>query len=261
MKQLIIAADMEGATGIFEYNKELCYNGGDAWRAYGRDCITSDVKAVCDAANECGVDDIMLYDMHYAGNPEFNIKIENLPKNVRVFDIPNRCFFWRRIRGQAHQNPFGLITVGQHSRYGENNAYFPHSIQSPPIMRLAINGLSIAEIGQTAFNFLGTPYIANIGCAASHKEAKEICGSVSCISVKDKSKNWEPACGQTYPIIKSGVIDAIKNISDKEKIKIEEPCLFELTLCDGYRYPYKPKISWKGSFDKNTARWKRRARK
>lgn len=195
MKQLIIVADMEGASGIFERNREASWHeewgtGTTLWRDYGRDCITSDVLAVCDAANKFGIDEILLYDSHCAGFAEFNVKLEKLPPNVKVFDVPNREFHWRRIRGQALWNPFGIITVGQHARYGEENAYFPHTIQSPPLKAFWVNGKHIAEIGNAVLNFPGTPYIANIGCVASHKEARELSAEVSCITVKDKQKGW-----------------------------------------------------------------------
>lgn len=127
-KQLIVIADMEGASGIFENNKESVYQGSELWRNVGRQCLTSDVLAVCEAAIECGIDEILLYDGHFAGNSEFNVILEQLPSNVRVFDTPDRCFDWRRIRGQAESNPFGLITVGQHARNGEPDSYFPHTI-------------------------------------------------------------------------------------------------------------------------------------
>lgn len=55
--------------------------------------------------------------------------------------------------GQADWNPYGLITVGQHARYGEPDAYFPHTIQSPPIKELTLNGVHIAEIGMAVLNF------------------------------------------------------------------------------------------------------------
>ena len=68
MKQLIVIADMEGASGIFDANREACrheerYPQYKLWRAYGRPCITSDVLAVCNAAIDAGIDDILLYDL------------------------------------------------------------------------------------------------------------------------------------------------------------------------------------------------------
>lgn len=132
-KQLILISDMEGVSGIFDEDKKQLINGEEEWRKIGREKMTSDVLAVCEAANEFGIDEVLYYDAHYAGNPEFNVILEKLPPNVKLFDIPDRKFYWRRIRGQAEINPFGLITVGQHARNGEKNAYFPHTIQTPPI--------------------------------------------------------------------------------------------------------------------------------
>lgn len=152
-KQLIVICDMEGVSGIFEKNKHLLKNGTEEWYKYGRQLTTSDVLAVCDAANEFGIDEILIYDGHYAGNEEFNIILEKLPENARVFDLENRCFEWRRIRGQANLNPFGVITVGQHARNGEKDAYFPHTIQSPPIKEVLLNGIHIAEIAQGVLSF------------------------------------------------------------------------------------------------------------
>jgi D-aminopeptidase len=99
---------------------------------------------------------VQLYGGHSAGNPEYNVMIEALPNNVKLFDTPDRCFLWRRIRGQSVQQPFGLITVGQHSRNCEINAYFPHSVQSPPIKSLSVNNKNIAEIGMCAYSFCET---------------------------------------------------------------------------------------------------------
>jgi len=255
MKQLIIYADMEGASGIFDANRSWNWNGGDDWEKYGRDCITSDTLAVCNAAMDFGIDDILLYDGHFAGNPEFNIKLEKLPPIVRVFDVINRCFDWRRIRGQAAQNPYGVITVGQHARYGEPNAYFPHTIQSPPIKNIYVNGLHVAEIGSAVLNFTDTPYLANIGCQASMKEALELSWDIVTIPVKDKSKNWEPSPAETYPLIYDGTIKALESAKKAKVPNIEPPYLFSMELCKGYSFDVNTSLSWQGSFSKGKAEW------
>ncbi|MEG0308335.1 MAG: M55 family metallopeptidase [Clostridium sp.] len=254
-KQLVIFTDMEGASGIFEENYKAKIHGTEEWKNEGRECMTSDVLAVCEAANECGIDEILIYDAHFAGNPEHNIIIEKLPPNVKFFDTPDRCFWWRRIRGQAEWEPYGIITVGQHARYGEENAYFPHTIQSPPIRSLTINEMNIAEIGTAVLNFQGVKYIANVGCEASMKEARELSDTVATISVKDKSKNWEPSIRETYPIIKAGILQALINIDNKTSVNIKEPYEFSMTVMDGFKYNTPERISWKGSFDENKASW------
>jgi D-aminopeptidase len=254
-KQIIVYVDMEGASGIFEHNSGAFIHGSALWHEYGRKCITSDVLAVCEAANECKIDEILIYDGHFAGNPEHNIIIKDLPKNIKLFDTWNRCFDWRRIRGQADLEPFGLITAGQHARYGEADAYFPHTIQSPPIKSLYINDKKIAEIGMCAYNFFGIKYIANIGCMASMAEAKEVSPKITCIPVKDKKNKWEPDFSDTFPIIKENLINAINDIENKEKIEIDEPCIFKMEICDNFIFKKPDKISWKGIFSEKEAFW------
>lgn len=255
MKQLIVVSDMEGASGIFDRHAEELQPGSDPWMNKGRQKLTSDVLAVCEAANEYGIDEILYYDSHHAGYPEFNTMLDMLPDNVKVFDIPDRCFFWRRIRGQAVMEPFGIITVGQHSRYGEDNAYFPHTIQSPPIKKYSVNGIHIAEIGSSVLNFQGVKYIANIGCAASEIEAKELSQTVHHISVKDKSKNWEPNAAETFPLIKEKVARALDDYESIARVNIDGMCYFELELCDQYYFDKPDDFSWKGTFSESVATW------
>lgn len=258
MKQLIIVSDMEGASGIFDKTREqrsACWNGSDNWRSYGRICMTSDVLAICNAANDFGIDDILLYDSHEAGASEFNVLLEQLPANVRVFDVPNRENFWRRIRGQAAWQPFGIVTVGSHAMYGVKDSYFPHSMQSPPIAEITVNGRPIGEISLNVLSFKNTPYLANIGCAASHAEACALSPQVECITVKDKTTGFEPPHTETYPVIYRGVMRALQAQKENNGCIIEEPCLFTMSLCDGFHFEAPPHISWKGSFEKTHAVW------
>lgn len=254
-KQLILISDMEGASGIFDEDFEFLINGKDEWRRHGRERMTSDILAVCEAAIEFGIDEILYYDAHYAGNPESNVFLEQLPPNVKLIDTPNRCFDWRRIRGQAQIEPFGLITVGQHARNGEKNAYFPHTIQTPPIKGFWVNGIHIAEIGMAVLNFQGVKYIANIGCEASKKEARELSQKVKHISVKDKSKNWEPSTKETYPLIKTGILKALKEAENAEAVMLKEPFTYKLELCKYYYFDKPNEVSWKGNFTQKEAYW------
>lgn len=261
MKQLIIYADMEGASGIFDSNRkalahEELYPQYSLWREYGRDCITSDVLAVCNAAIDSGIDEILLYDGHFAGCREHNVKLEKLPEQVRVFDVPNRECHWDMIRAQADMNSYGIITVGQHARNGAKDAYFPHTIHTPPIEAFYINGIHVAEIGQAVMTFSGVPYIANIGCAASHEEAQELSSNVSCISVKDRKSKWEPSPEETYPIIYNGIIGAIQDYSNKTAFPLTDEYECDLVLSDGFNYEISKKCEWGGSFEKRNAHWK-----
>lgn len=261
-RQLIIVADMEGASGIFDQNREALYHEemypeNTQWRKYGRSCITNDVLAVCNAARDFGIEDVLLCDMHFSGCAEPNVELEKLPANVRLFDTPAREMHWSRIRGQAAWEPFGIITVGQHARFGEKDAYFPHTIHTPPIEAFYVDGLHVAEIGQSIMCFHGTPYIANVGCAASHTEARELSAQVSCISVKDKKTAWEPSPQETYDIIYNGVLDALKDHENKTAYCFDDsvPIRCEMLLSDGYVFEAPETYPWAGCFDKRQATW------
>ncbi len=260
--QLVLMADMEGASGIFDSNREaLCHEEmfpeNRMWREYGRKCITSDVLAVCKAANDFGIDEILLCDMHFSGCRESNIEIEKLPANVRLFDLPNRGLVWSRLRGQAAWKPFGLITVGQHARNGEENAFFSHTIHTPPIDGFYINGIHAAEIGQSVMCFAGTPYIANIGCASSHREAKELSPTVSCISVKDKSKMWCPSPEETFDLIYKGTLQALKEYEQKTAWTYDEKraVLCELILSEGLDFAVIDDLVWVKRTGRGRAVW------
>ena len=255
VKQLIIIADMEGASGIFERNYSWVFNRQPDWREYGRDAITSDVLAVCNAAIEFGIDDILLYDMHYAGNPDFNVILEKLPSIVRIFDVPNRQFIWRRIRGQAKLEPFGLITVGFHARCNEPNAYLPHTIESPPIKNIMINGVHISCLGNAVLSFYGVPFLANIGCQASMLEARELSEKVVTIPVKDKEKKWEPSYKETYQLIYDGTLRALNQANMVNVTEFEPPYLFSMELWDGFEFDTNVKISWAGTVTPKKAEW------
>lgn len=252
---MVIISDMEGASGIFESDQKLLKHGSDEWSRIGRKYMTSDLLAVCEAVNEFGVDEIFYYDSHYAGNSEPNVIVDLLPDNLVMADVEDRCFYWRRIRGQAEINPIGLITIGQHARNGEEHAYFAHTIQSPPIKEERLNGIHIAEIGFSVLNFHDIPYVANVGCAASEKEARELNPNITHVSCKSKKDNWEPSTDVTYPIIKEGIINALSDLENKMKTIIDGPYRFEMKLMEGYYFDQTKSISWKGTVENETATW------
>ena len=259
-QQLFIMVDMEGASEITVAKSDFLTHGSKGWRDYGRDIITSDVKAVCDAAEKFGIDEILIYDMHFAGNPEPNIKLEDLPKNVKLVDVPDRRMDMRRIRGQVQTEPFGMIFVGQHARAETSNSFFPHSIQ-PKWKDLRINGFSIAETGYVAFNFPEVKLLAVVGDAAAMPEAKELYPAVLEIPVKDRIKNWVPTHTETYSIIKQKVFEALKNRDSMQSL--QDTILktssgtfnFSLALQPGYYFEIPQQISWKGNFTRDLATW------
>ncbi len=130
-KQLYILCDLEGASGISPANRKAMHHGSELWRLEGRALVTSDVKAVSDAANEFGIDEIIIEDEHDNGKRESNLLVADLPANARVLrrpHLPGKVL--KAVRGE----PYGMIFVGQHAMYG-GGGFAPHTIQSPPHRR------------------------------------------------------------------------------------------------------------------------------
>jgi len=78
-RQLYILCDLEGASGISRANWDALKHGSDLWRSDGRALVTSDVKAVCEAANEFGIDEIIIDDEHDGGKARAEPACERAP--------------------------------------------------------------------------------------------------------------------------------------------------------------------------------------
>jgi D-aminopeptidase len=228
-KQLYILCDLEGASGISPANRKAMHHGSEEWRSEGRALVTSDVRAVCDAANEFGIDEIIVDDEHDNGKREPNVLVTDLPANVRVLRRPHLPGKARKVvRGQ----PYGMIFVGQHAMYG-GGGFAPHSI-APHIGAITLNGVRVGEIGLELAKFMGAPLLAVVGEEASIAEAKALCPQVVGIPVKSLEKNWCPSADETRPAIRRGVLDALRTRSEATGLDLKAPFRFTLAPADGY---------------------------
>ena len=229
-KQLYILCDLEGASGISDVNRKAMYHGSELWRSEGRALVTSDVKAVCDAANEFGIDEIIIEDEHDNGKRESNLLVTDLPGNARVLRRPHLPGKQRKvIRGQ----PYGMVFVGQHAMHG-GGGFAPHTIQSPPIGGVTVNGIRVGEIGLELAQFMGAPLLAVVGEEAAVAEAKVLCPRVVGIPVKSLEKDWFPSADETRPAIRRGVLDALRARDRASGLDLKPPFRFTLTPTDGY---------------------------
>jgi D-aminopeptidase len=229
-RQLYILCDMEGASGISPANRKAMHHGSEVWRSEGRALVTSDVKAVCDAANEFGIDEILIEDEHDNGKREPNLLVTSLPSNARVLRRPHLPGKARKVvRGE----PFGMIFVGQHAMYG-GGGFAPHTIQSPPIGAVTINGVRVGEIGLELAKFMGVRLLAVVGDEAAIAEAKALCPQVVGIPVKSLERDWFPSADETRPAIRRGVLDALRTRDQAGGLQLEPPYRFVLAPANGY---------------------------
>jgi D-aminopeptidase len=262
-KQLYILCDMEGASQISPDNRGALYYGSEPWQREGRGYVTSDLKAVCEAANEFGIDEIIVNDEHDFGNREPNVLVAELPENIRMVRRPHMPGTPRKM---TQKEPFGIIMVGQHAMYG-GGGFAPHTIQSPPIGKLTLNGLAIGEIGLELALFMDVKFLAIIGEEAAVKEAQAICPTVVCCPVKSLERNWFPTAKENYALIKEKTLQALRQREEAGSFHTSVPYEFSLELTDEYffdpnkRFPFRWLAdllfyrSYKGKMEEKVVSW------
>jgi D-aminopeptidase len=228
-KRLYILCDVEGASGISKANWEAMSHGSDLWRSEGRALITSDVRAVCEAANEFGVDEIIIEDEHDGGKRLSNLLVTNLPANARVLRRPHLPGKARKaVRGE----PYGMIFVGQHAMAG-GGGFAPHTV-APHIGAVTLNGVRVGEIGLELAKFMGARLLAVVGEEAAIAEAKALCPRVVGIPVKSLEKDWFPPADETHEAIRRRILEALRSRDRATGLRLESPFRFTMTPADGY---------------------------
>ncbi|UCF09542.1 MAG: M55 family metallopeptidase [Candidatus Bipolaricaulota bacterium] len=231
-RQLYVLCDMEGASGISPANREAMRHGSDLWRAEGRGLVTSDVAAVCSAAQHFGIEEIILNDSHDYGVREPNVLLKQLPGNVRLVRRP---YLPGKPRKMVRGEPYGIVIVGQHARYG-GGGFAPHTIQSPPIGVVTLNGTEVGEIGLELALFMRAPLLAVIGEEAAVAEARALCPGVVGVPVKSLARDWFPSAGETAPVIREGVLDALRRRDEMHGLELKPPFRFTLAPATGHRF-------------------------
>jgi D-aminopeptidase len=228
-KLLYVLCDLEGASQISPANAQAINHGSELWQKDGRRFITSDVKAICEAANEFGIHEIVLNDSHDNGNRTPNVLMKELPNNVRIVRRP---YLPGKPRHMVRGEPFGMIIVGQHAMAG-GGGFKPHTI-SGHIGEVTVNGIRVGEIGLELAAFMGTPLLAVVGEQAAIVEAKALCPSTVGIPVKSLEKDWFPPATETRSAIHDGILEALQKRDDATGLRLESPFRFTFKPAAGF---------------------------
>jgi len=228
-KQLYILCDLEGASGISPANRKAMHHGSEEWRSEGRAFVTSDIRAVCEAANDFGIDEIIIEDEHDNGKREPNLLVTDLPRNARVLRRPHLPGKARKaVRGQ----PYGMVFVGQHAMAG-GGGFAAHTI-CPQIGAVTLNGVRVGEIGLEMAMFMDVPLLAVVGEEAAIAEAKTLSPHVVGIAVKSLERNWFPAADETREAIRRRTLEALRSQDQPTGLRLAPPYRFTMEPADGY---------------------------
>jgi len=184
--KILIAADMEGISGVVSWNH---VDTGHAEFTRFRRLMTADVNAAIQGAYDSGADEVVVSDGH---GPGTNILIEELDARSRLNTGGSSPF--AMVQGIG-ADVSGVIYVGYHARAGTPNAVHDHT-WSGAAANVWLNDTVVGEIGLNAAvcAHFGAPVIAISGCRAACAEAAELLGDVEIAPVKDATSRTSAEC-------------------------------------------------------------------
>jgi hypothetical protein len=228
---------MEGASGISPANRKAMHHGSEEWRPEGRAFVTSDVMAVCDAANEFGIDEIIIEDEHDSGKREPNLLIMDLPANACVL----RCTHFPGKAGKAvRSEPLwdGLCRPACDGRWRWVRAALDRAAHrgDHAERRAGRRNRPRACLAH------GSASPRRVGDEAAITEAKALCPCVVGIPVKSLEKDWFPSADETCLAIRRKIPDSLRAREQASGRDLKPPYRFTLAPADGYVFDPRKKM-------------------
>lgn len=176
--KLFISADIEGVTGIVNWNEA---DIDKSFSKYFTEQMTKEVNAACEAALAAGVDDILVKDAHSTAR---NLDPSKLPEQVKI------------LRGWTN-NPYimmagldssfdGVFFIGYHSAGGKNGNPLAHTMN----MRneyVKINGEIASELTINAYTaaYTGVPVLLATGDKMICEDAQKLNPNIKTVPVSE----------------------------------------------------------------------------
>ncbi|MBN1934642.1 MAG: M55 family metallopeptidase [Anaerolineae bacterium] len=184
--KILIAADMEGVTGVVHWDH---VSSAHAEYARFRKLMTGDVNAAVRGAFDGGAGEVLVTDGHGSAK---NILIEELDARARLNSGGTRPL--SMVQG-VDAGVDAAIFVGYHARAGTPNAILDH-IWTGGVNNVWLNGAPVGEIGLNAAvcGHFGVPVIALSGCQGACEEAETLLGEVETAPVKWASGRMGAEC-------------------------------------------------------------------
>jgi len=239
MKKLYVSADIEGSCGIADWKEtELA----EAQSAYFRAEMTREAAAVCEAAAEAGVGDILLKDAHDSGR---NIDPSALPESVRIMRAWTRDPY--SMMAGIDGSFGGAMFTGYHAAAGSDGNPLSHTMCTNNT-EVRINGRRASEFLINAYiaASFGVPPLLVSGDRALCEDAKEICPNIEAVPVSEGLGNASTSINPALACrrIKEAAARAVAAASaDPRPFALALPRRFEVEI--DFRQHY---LAYHGSF-------------
>jgi D-amino peptidase len=187
MHRILIAADMEGISGVVHWDQvDSAHKEYDRFRKL----MTADVNAAIRGAFDGGADEVIVSDGH--GNAR-NILIEELdPRAGLNSGSPSP---YAMVQG-VDTGPHGAMFIGYHARVGTQNAILDHTWSSSIVAGVWLNGEPTGEIGWNASvcGHFGVPVLLVSGDQSACAEAAALLGQIETVAVKQARGRMAAEC-------------------------------------------------------------------
>jgi D-amino peptidase len=218
--KILIAADMEGITGVTNWDQVDPHHA--EYPRYRR-LMTSDVNAAVRGVCEAVVNEILVTDGHDRGT---NILVEELDPCAKL--ISGDYSPLAMVQG-IDQGIDGLIFVGYHARAGSQNAILDHTWSSRRVANLWLNDILVGEYGLNGAlaGHFNVPVLMLTGDQTACAQASELLGPIETVVVKTAVSRMAAVC--LPPQITEELIQVAANKAVKRLQAGEAPKPFTLT--------------------------------
>jgi D-amino peptidase len=209
--KILIAADMEGITGVTNWDQ---VTPGHPEYARFRKLMTDDVNAAVRGAFAGGADDVVVADGHWNGS---NILIEELDSRARLNSGSPSPF--SMMQG-IDQNVDGLFFVGYHARQGSQVAVLDHTWSNTCVANVWLNDLIAGEytLNAALAGYFNIPVLMISGDQTVCAQVTEQIGALETAVVKQASGHFSADClppDVSQKLIESAAQCATKNLMKK----------------------------------------------
>ncbi len=217
--KLLIAADMEGISGITGWNQVFPEHPE---YARGRRLMTADVNAAIDGALQAGVTDIVVTDGHWDGS---NILWEEVKSPASLINgSPSPLSMVQGVQEGAD----AVVFLGYHARAGTQNAILDHTWSSKKVHNLWLNEVLAGEIALNAAvcGHFNVPVIAISGDQSACAEAAALIPGIHTAQVKKANGRMNAEClpsEEAHGIITRTVQSAVENANAIRPYQLNGP--------------------------------------
>lgn len=238
---IYISVDIEGITGVTNWNETTLGNSEYVWAA---EQMTKETIAACEGAIEAGAEKILIKDAHDSGR---NIDMSRLPRKA----ILSRGWTYspESMMAGIDETFDAAIFIGYHSGAGHNGNPLSHTMNCEKATYIKINGEIASEFTMNTYiaAYYGVPVVFLSGDKMLCELSKKLVPNIETVAVK------EGQGGATFNINPEYACECIKNgvklgLEKIQQCKIESPNEFELEIRftdhkDANRARYYPGVS------------------